>query len=377
MKIGNLDITNPKIGTTPINKVYIGANQVWPNIVNEFIFQIDTSLGDGLNTFDFNPGHYTAGSIDYVIDWGDSSTTTVTTNTNSIHTYSSSGVYDIKVFITSGISNYDLNQFRCPDYLKVVDVKNWGSYSGATFYQSFRGSRLIVSAIDELQSISGNFSECFYACPNITGVKIKNPINLTNTFRYCGSFIGTGLETCNVENVISFESCFQQSSINVDLSNWVNYKGLTYKSMFRGVSSYTYGLDNLVQPDTLGADCSTMFYQASFNPDVSNWNTLNVDTFRSFLLLNSSFVSDLSNFNIENAWTLQQMFQSNPLTDSLYQSYLISWTGWNGTTATKTLQNNVPAHFHNAKYELGGQSEDVRNYLINTLGWTITDGGGI
>ena len=33
MKIGNLDITNPKIGTTPINKVFIGVDQVWPNLL--------------------------------------------------------------------------------------------------------------------------------------------------------------------------------------------------------------------------------------------------------------------------------------------------------------------------------------------------------
>lgn len=33
MKIGNLDITNPKIGTTAVSKVFIGIDQVWPNFL--------------------------------------------------------------------------------------------------------------------------------------------------------------------------------------------------------------------------------------------------------------------------------------------------------------------------------------------------------
>lgn len=33
MKIGGIDITNPKIGTTTINKVFIGSDQVWPSLL--------------------------------------------------------------------------------------------------------------------------------------------------------------------------------------------------------------------------------------------------------------------------------------------------------------------------------------------------------
>ena len=41
MKIGNLDITNPKIGTTSINKVYMGNNKVW----ERFSFLLDGLTG--------------------------------------------------------------------------------------------------------------------------------------------------------------------------------------------------------------------------------------------------------------------------------------------------------------------------------------------
>ena len=71
------------------------------------------------------------------------------------------------------------------------------------------------------------------------------------------------------------------------------------------------------------------------------------------------------------------MFVLNNNIEIYYRNILIGWTGWNGTNATKTLNSNQSCNFQNARYEIGGQSEDVRNYLINTLGWTITDGGGI
>ena len=53
-----------------------------------------------------------------------------------------------------------------------------------------------------------------------------------------------------------------------------------------------------------------------------------------------------------------------------YDATLISW-------AAQTLQNNVTFDFGSAQYTLGGAAEAARNTLINTYGWTITDGGGI
>ena len=79
MKIGSTDITNPRIGAVQINKVFIGTDKIYPNTDSEFIFTINTSLGDGLSEFEFNPIHF-SGSIDYTIDWGDSYTQNITSN---------------------------------------------------------------------------------------------------------------------------------------------------------------------------------------------------------------------------------------------------------------------------------------------------------
>ena len=75
---------------------------------------------------------------------------------------------------------------------------------------------------------------------------------------------------------------------------------------------------------------------------------------------------------------MSSIFQSTSLNDSNYQAILVGWTGWTGGVATKTVQSSVSAHFGTAKYGIGTDSEDAKNWLTgvgNT--WTITDGGGI
>ncbi len=80
MKLGNLQLNSIRIGSTAISKIFTGDTQIWPNYTDaidpaDFVFKIDTSLGDGLAQFQFDASH--TGIVDYTIDWGDSSTTHV------------------------------------------------------------------------------------------------------------------------------------------------------------------------------------------------------------------------------------------------------------------------------------------------------------
>jgi len=278
MKIGNTDITNPRIGAVQINKVFIGANKIYPNTDSELVFKINTSLGDGLNQYRFTPSH--AGVVNYTIDWGDSSTTVVTSAISSTHSYSTSGIYEIKINVTSGILDYKLG-FNSPDYEKVFIVSNAGSYK------------------------PNDFTTAFYCIGGCAGfIDIADTFFLPSPASY--SFQGT-----------------QILNLKLNLDNCTNL----FRA-FRGTTSIDWSF--LLQTDI---------------PLVFSLGDL--------------------------------MSGSNNFDSITYQLLLIHWTGWDGTTATKPLKSNVPAHFGSAQYEIGGQSEDARNYLTGTLGWTITDGGGI
>jgi surface protein len=86
---------------------------------------------------------------------------------------------------------------------------------------------------------------------------------------------------------------------------------------------------------------SGMFYAASsFNQNVSVWDV--------------SLVTNMTN-----------MFKQTALTSDNYDSILIGW-------ASQNLQQDVPLGAGSTMYCSGATA---RNTLVNTYGWTITDGG--
>jgi len=303
MNIGNTIFNNIKIGSTTVNKVYIGSDKVWPNITNEFIFKINTALGSGA-TFRYLPA--TAPTVNYVIDYGDGTVSNITSGGLVTHNYSAHGVYTIKILYIVGVVRYNFYQY---DANKIIEILNWGTYSGLN--SMFRAFRL---------------------CTNLTAISATDYPNLSNVISFNEMFVGcTSLNFPNsvgnwdVSNVLDFDSCFRFSPFNVDLSSWDFSSATTI---------------NRIVKDT------------QFNQPIANWDVSNVT-------------------NISNT------FLNSNLDDTNYQNGLVGWTGWTAGAPTKTLKNNVPAHFGTARYEIGGESEDIRNYLTGTLGWTITDGGGI
>ena len=116
-----------------------------------------------------------------------------------------------------------------------------------------------------------------------------------------------------------------------------------------------------------------MFYDnKNFNQPIGNWDTSNITTMIGTLRGAVSFDYSLAGWNIENipSWGLQALLLSAKISISNYDATLISW-------AAQTPQNNINVSFGSSQYTLGGAAEAARNTLINTYGWTITDGGGI
>ena len=112
----------------------------------------------------------------------------------------------------------------------------------------------------------------------------------------------------------------------------------------------------------------------AFNADVSNWDTSNVtDMVHGFAYITGAvFSPDLRNWDIGNLVRGQDLFISGyeNLTTSNYNALLLAWEA-------QAPVNAVPIGFGDAKYTLGSAAEAARTSLINTYGWTITDGGGI
>ena len=65
---------------------------------------------------------------------------------------------------------------------------------------------------------------------------------------------------------------------------------------------------------------------------------------------------------------LQDFLLNAGLSTASYDATLIGW-------AAQTVQSGLTCDFGNSQYTAGGAAEAARKTLINTYGWTITDGG--
>jgi hypothetical protein len=77
---------------------------------------------------------------------------------------------------------------------------------------------------------------------------------------------------------------------------------------------------------------------------------------------------DLSSWDITNVTSMTNMFNGCTLSTTNYDAILIGWEA-------QGPQSGVIFHAGNSTYTSGGAAEAARNSLINTYGWSITDGG--
>jgi len=144
-------------------------------------------------------------------------------------------------------------------------------------------------------------------------------------------------------------------------------------AMFQGANIFNQPLDSWDTSSVISM--GYMFRDAtSFNRPLNTWSTGNVTTMTNMLQNASSFNQSLSAWDITgiNSTTSLNFFLQNVTIDTAnYDAILISWA------AQTPLFNGVTPDFGNSQYTLGGAAESARNTLINTYGWTITDGGGI
>jgi len=109
--------------------------------------------------------------------------------------------------------------------------------------------------------------------------------------------------------------------------------------------------------------------------DVSGFDTSLVTSMGSMFYNCSSLTAlDVSGFNIEainNIANLTNFAYNVTIPTVNYNATLINWAAQN------VLSGLTPNFGANTKYTPGGAAEAARSYLINTKGWTITDGGPV
>jgi len=344
-----------------------------------------------------------AGNYNFTVDWGDGNTDTITAYNQAevTHTYATANTYDVQ--ITGTIEGWQFNNAGDKD--KITNISIWGPFVITTNGAFWGCSNLDTTATDAPTLSTTDLYATFAGCTSLTTLdasswNVSSVTSLRSFFSGCSSLTTLDVSSWNVSNVTDFRyifyncsslTTFDVSSWNVssatslfltfgncssltalDVTNWDVSSVTTLYSTFRDCSSLTtldlssWDVSSVINMDYTFSNCTSLT-----TLDVSTWNVSSATR----LAFTFAGCSSLTALDID-LWDINQvtnfvnfaLFVTIPTAD--YDDILIAWEAQAPLTGRSV-------HFGNSKYTAGGAAQAAKASLINTYGWTITDGGGI
>ena len=290
------------------------------------------------------------------------------------------------LFLNKSTFNSDIGNWDVSNVTVMSDM-----FSGCTSFNAplSQWDTSSVTTMESMFQFAGNFNQ------NINNWDTGNVTNMYKMFYNASSF-NQNINSWNTGNVTRMDMMFgDASSFNQPINNWDVSSVTNMGSMFRKASAFNQDLNswNTINVTHMG----NMFENTAFNGNISNWNVSKVTHF-DYFLANTPFGGNLSTWDISSAKRIDSMFGgcvnfSNDLsqwdisslqdagasrfadgctfTTTHYDSLLNGWSTM-GVGETQ-IPSNITFSGGNSQYSSAGES--ARNTLINTYGWTITDGG--
>ena len=316
--------------------------------LNPFTFTVQTNTSGVSNNDQFTLPLTDNGTVDIMVFWGDGTSDAITAfdQAEKTHTYPSVGNYEIKITGTLQGFRFD----NGGDKFKMLDIKKWGIFD---------------------INVSKAFRNCSNLTQSATDVPIISTTSLNATFQVAPKFNGN-VSNWDVSSVTNFNSMFNRARLfNQDISSWDVSSATNLTGMFKEA--------NIFNQDISGWDVSNngnfkeMFRQArDFNQPIGSWTIKNVVNqninMQRMFRQATSFDQSLANWDMEKVNNLAEFLLDAGLSTANYDATLIGW-------AAQNVQSGLTCDFGNSQYTAGGAAEAARNTLINTYGWTITDGG--
>jgi len=347
--------------------------------------------------FNFNASNANGGDRLKILDisqWGDSFTLQSNafnscSNLNITAADAPSDVESLSATFANCSSLTDIPGMSTWDMSKITNLPS--TFQGCTSLTTFPGIENLDTS--SFTGLSFTFDGCTNFNADISAWNVSNCTSLFATFRLCTSF-NQDISSWNVGKVISFQSTFQGSRFNQNINSWDTSSATSMFATFRENTAFNQPLNNWdVSKVTF---IRGMFRGAtSFNQDISSWNVSNITDFTDFLLANRVFNQDLSSWPIlgKVAIWFRAFSEFPPVNFSL-----ASWDVSGSTNLRGTIN---PATFSSANYsatligwaaqpfirpntvfnvgsvQYSAEAAAARATLVDTYGWTITDGGQV
>lgn len=337
------------------------------------------------------------GTYNMTVNWGDGTTSTITTYNQAevTHTYSSIGTYNVKISGTC----YGWRYNNSGDRLKLLEIKAWGnSFRAGNSTGNFYGcENLLITATDTLDltgktTLSNMFRSCtaLTTAPSMSQWDTSAVTNMSNVFYSCTNF-NQDISSWNTGNVTDMSSMFFGcTNFNQNIGSWNTAKVTLMNSMFQACTNFNQNIGSwdtskVTNMSSLFYQCTNfnqnisswntglvtnmvaMFYQCSnFNQNISGWNTGAVTSMISMFHTATSFNQNLGSWNVTGVTSMSNMFLNVTLSNSNYDGILNGW-------AAQAVKSVVEFNAGNSKYTSAGQTS--RSTLINTYSWNVIDGG--
>jgi len=251
------------------------------------------------------------------INWGDGSTTTASgaSISESIHTYSTAGVYTVTIsgsrILYLGTQNN--NAMRNISYLTAVS--SFGDVGLTGIIGAFLYARNLVSMPSTIPSTITNLAYVFNNCsklndPNISNWNVSNVTNME--FLFAGSAFNQNISNWDVRNVTNMGFMFSDAqAFNQNIGNWNVSNVTSMKGMFLYANAFNQSLNSWDFSKVTQTD--SMFNNSrNFNNggvDVS-WNTLNVSDMDRMFANTSNFNVNINRLDVSKVENMSNMFQN-------------------------------------------------------------------
>jgi len=318
---------------------------------------------------------------------------------------------DISGWDTSGITTMTSmfrNTYAFNQPIGTWDTSSVTKMNGMFFASGFNQNinNWNVSLVDNMNYMF--YNEVAFNQP-LDNWDVSSVTDMSYMFRGTGSF-NQDLSLWNTSNVNNMAGMFANSyAFNQDIGAWDVSQVTSMEAMFINARGFNNGGSSNINNWNTGnvTNMKEMFYHGgigaagSFNQPIGNWNTSNVTTMRGMFYYNTAFDQPIGGWDVSNVTDMNTMFYITIIDQDLSNwnigsippnSQNFNWlkrSNYGSPFSTANYDAMLVAYeaqvppvglvwdIGDAKYTLGGEVEAARTSLINTYGWTITDGGGI
>ena len=323
-----------------------------------FVTEWTVGAGDTIKlySYDASPSGFT---MDYDVDWGDSSSDSNVTTADKTHTYSGAGTY--QVVITNQFGALNMQRASATERGYLTKMVQWGTDNiWSALYRMFYGcTSMLYEATDypNLTNLVENKDarEVFRDCEVITSLDISNWTNTSNITNWQSFF--QGMDNCtslnasglDLSGVTTFANGLREVGSGVAGGCAIDLSDITWGSLTS--LSNTFYLTDALTLDLSGwdftgnpdVDLYICFYNTDFNAPLNLSSWTNFSTSRCLYAFRGS---DFTSINI-SGWDTSSVASYYGM---FYQNYdLEEVIGLNELSSASVTGNGIQAMFQDCK----------------------------